>query len=98
MERYDHLLKHFDLQLLNQLKDREYDIQKINMETVEKDKFHDRLIKIETEGLSRNRLNYEFIDDKKEFDQAKVLFYNEISLALRDGLITAIGNLKSVLL
>ncbi len=95
LKRYEHLVKHFDKQLLKQLKDRG---QKTNIDTeeekeIEKDDFHRRVIKIETEGILRNRIYYEFIDDKKEFDDSNFLFHNEISLALKDGLITDIGNI-----
>lgn len=54
----------------------------------EEDTFNDRITKIQTEGLSRNRIYFEFIDDKKDFDDAKKSFYNAITLVLSDGLIT----------
>lgn len=93
MQRYEHLVKHFDQQVLNQLKERNYEIHKIQIESKEeKDTFHDRIGKIETGGLLRNRIFFEFNDDKLEFNEAKKLFYYENSLALRDGLITDIGN------
>ncbi len=88
-------MKHFDQQLLKQFKERDYAIQKIEIESdVEKSTFHDRITKIETEGLLRNRIYFEFFDNKTEFDKSIKLFYNEISLAARDKLITDIGNIK----
>ena len=101
LERYEHLVKHFDQQVLNQLKDRDYTLQKIHVETGNengKDNIFDRVIKIEAEGVLRNRIYYEFVDNKKDFDNAKMLFQNEILLALKDGLITDIGNIKWVVL
>lgn len=95
LQRYEHLVKHFDQQLLNQFKDRDYAIRKVQIEDgISENTFHDRLIKIETQGLLRNRLYFEFLDYKIKFDEAKTLFYDENSLALKDGLITDIGNFK----
>ena len=95
LDRYEHLIKHFDQQLQSQLKDRDYVIQKIELEGDAKDdKFLDRITKIEAQGLSRNRVYFEFDDYKKEFQEVKTWFENEISLALTDGLVSDIGNLK----
>ena len=64
---YEHTVKHFDQQLLNQYKEKDYAIQEIVFKTdVEKNTFHDRITKIEAEGLLRNRTYFAFLDDKAE--------------------------------
>lgn len=96
MERYEYMVKNFDQQLLNQLKLRDFILQGIEIADDEKkdDNFHKRIAKIETEGLSRNRMYYEFVDTKNEFNEAKTSFYSEIALALKDELIIEIGELS----
>lgn len=92
------MVKSFDQQLLKQLKTRDYSVQEIEITDDEKknDDFFKRIDKIETQGLDRNRTYYEFVDDKKEFEEAKNLFQNKNSLALSDGLITETGNVKLI--
>lgn len=94
MERYEHLVKHFDQQLLNQFKAREHEVHTIGVNGDEKQNndLPGRILKIETEGLLRNRYYFEYMDYKTEFDESKMSFYNEVSLALRDGVITDTGN------
>lgn len=146
MQRYEHLVKHYDRQLLHQLKNRDYDVHKIHLEEEESDKdgnengynmdqsgtdtettemskndesvdkshkiaetkendtemnnakcdekgttLQDRIFKIEAMGYTRNRLHFEFLDNKNDYEKAKTLFYKELSLALQDGLISKIG-------
>lgn len=66
------MVKHFDQQLLKQFKERDYAIQEIHIESdIQKDTFRNRITKIVTAGLLRNRIYLEFVDDKKEFNEAK---------------------------
>lgn len=96
MYRYEHLVKHYDKQLLSQLKDQNYKVDKgeVDEEEVDKEKnpFTDRIRKLETAGYNRNRFHFEFCDNKIDFEKAKKLFHNETLLAVEDGLITDIGN------
>lgn len=128
MQQYEHLVKHYDRQLLNQLKDREYNVQKMQLENSkteeeventeeeinmndketgndkeggggeiddeQEDNFLNRISKIESAGYSRNRIHFEFVDSKKDYERAQMLFYKETCLALQDGLITEIGNFQ----
>lgn len=103
MKRYEHLVKHYDKQLLSQLKNEDYEIKKICLEIanirLEKadnaDKktnpFNDRVAKIEELGHLRNRFHFEFNNSKNDFEKSKSLFYQQVSLAVQDGLITNIG-------
>lgn len=89
------MVKHFDKQLLNQLKDRDYNVLKFSLENENNngETFNNRIQKIENTGYLRNRFYFEFVDGKLDFENAKELFYHETSLAVHDGLITDIGNI-----
>lgn len=77
MDRFKQV-KHFDQQLLSQMKERDYTIQKIQIENDEQEhQFPKSIFKIE--------------EKEEKFNEAKTLFQNEISLALTDELVTNIG-------
>lgn len=91
--RYDHMVRHFDTQLLSQLKDRTYEVLNLSLDDKEnEDTFIKRIAKIENTVYLRNRYHFEFVDNKLDFEKANLLFSNETSLAVRDGLLTDIGN------
>lgn len=96
MQRYEHIVKHFDKQLLNQLKDREYEVKKIQLENDnnDEDTFNKRILKIQMAGYLRNRFYFEHADSRQDFEKSKEIFYKETSLAVRDGQITDIGNIN----
>lgn len=86
------MVRHFDKQLLCQLKDRTYDVLKLSLDNKEnEDNFIKRIAKIENTGYLRNRYHFEFVDNKLDFEKANVMFSNETSLAVRDGLLTDIS-------
>lgn len=94
LQGYAHAVKCFDKQLLNQLKERDNQIKEIPKDVIKNGAFRDRITKIESEGLLRNQFQFEFIDIKESYEKAKILFYKEISLGVKDGIISVIGNFK----
>lgn len=84
------LVKNFDQQLLQQLKNQQFEIQ--NLLNDYNGDFVDRIENIKKSGILRNKLHFEHQENKDRYTTALDAVYKQILLAFNDDVINEIGN------